>query len=41
VVFVAIIMFKVIRNSDIDSAPADQTEQSAPKQPEKPPPFNP
>ena len=40
-VFVAIIMFKVIRNSDIDSAPADQTEQSAPKQPEKPPPFNP
>jgi hypothetical protein len=40
-VFVAIIMVKVIRNSDIDSAPPDQTEESAPQQPEKLPPFNP
>jgi hypothetical protein len=40
-VFVAIIMIQVVRNSDIDSAPPDQTEESAPQEPEKPPPFNP
>jgi len=40
-VFVAIIMVKVIQNSDIDSAPPDQTDESAPQQPDRPPPFNP
>jgi hypothetical protein len=40
-IFVAVIMFKVMRSSDIDSAPSDQTEQSAPQQPDRPPPFNP
>ncbi|MGA2271760.1 MAG: hypothetical protein ABSH44_25135 [Bryobacteraceae bacterium] len=40
-IFVVYIMFTVIRNADIDSAPPDQTDQSAPQQPEKPPPLNP
>jgi ribosomal protein L40E len=41
--FVAFIMVRVIQNADIDSAPPDQTqtEDSAPLEPEKPPPFNP
>ena len=38
--FVAFVMVKVIRNVDIDTAPTDDTEQSAPQPPEKPPPFN-
>jgi hypothetical protein len=40
-VSLAIVMFKLVRNSGIGSTPADQTEQSAPQQPDKPPPFNP
>jgi DNA-directed RNA polymerase subunit RPC12/RpoP len=40
-VFVAIIMVKAIRNSHVDPTPADETEQSAPQPPDKPPPFNP
>jgi hypothetical protein len=40
-VFVAIVMVKVIQNSDADSAPPDQTEQSAPQTPDRPPPLNP
>ena len=39
-VFVAILMVKVIRNSDLDTAPADPTEESAPQTPDKPPPLN-
>ena len=39
-VFVAIVMVKVVRNSDIDSAPPDQTEQGALQQPDRPPPLN-
>jgi hypothetical protein len=41
-VFVVFVMVKVIRNSDANPAPADQTEQAAPQQqPDRPPPFNP
>jgi hypothetical protein len=40
-VFVGLIMVKVMRNPDSDSAPPGQTEQSAPQQPDQPPPFNP
>jgi predicted nucleic acid-binding Zn ribbon protein len=41
-VFIAVIMFKTIQNSDADSAPPDQTdEQSAPQTPDRPPPLNP
>jgi ribosomal protein L32 len=39
-IFVAIIMVKVIQNTDLESTPSDDTEQSTPQQPEKPPPFN-
>jgi hypothetical protein len=39
-VFVAIVMIKVIQNSDIDTAPPDDTEQSAPPSPDRPPPLN-
>jgi uncharacterized paraquat-inducible protein A len=39
-VFVAIVMVQVIQNSDIDSAPSGKTEQSAPQQPDRPPPLN-
>jgi hypothetical protein len=39
-VFVFIIMMRTIRESDIESAPPEQTDQSAP-QPDKPPPLNP
>ena len=38
-VFVAIVVVKAIRDSHVDPAPADETEQT-PKTPEKPPPFN-
>jgi hypothetical protein len=38
--FVAIIMVRVIRNSDIDSAPPGQADQSAPQKPDRPPPLN-
>jgi hypothetical protein len=40
-VFVAVIMIRMARNSEIDSAPPEQTDQSAPQQPDSPPPFNP
>jgi hypothetical protein len=40
-VFVAIVMLKVIRNSDIDSAPPAQTGESAPQTPGGQPPLNP
>jgi hypothetical protein len=40
-VLAAIAMFKLMRNSGVNPAPTDQTEQSAPQQPDKPPPFNP
>jgi hypothetical protein len=40
-VFVAVIMLRMARNSDIDSAPPAQTNQSAPQQPGSSPPFNP
>jgi hypothetical protein len=39
-VFVAVIMVTASRNSAINSTPPDQTEQSAPQQPDKPPPLN-
>jgi hypothetical protein len=39
-IFVAIVMVKVIRSPDIDSAPPGQAEQSAPQQPDRPPPLN-
>jgi hypothetical protein len=32
-VFVAVIMLRVVRNSDIDSRPPDRPEQSAPQEP--------
>ena len=37
-VFVGLVMLRVIQNSDADSAPPVQTEQSAP---DMPPPLNP
>jgi hypothetical protein len=40
-VFAAIVMVKVMRTSDTDSAPSGQTDQSAPRHPDRPPPFNP
>ena len=39
-VFVAVIMLRMARNSDIDSAPPNQTEQGAQQQPDSPPPLN-
>ena len=39
-IFVAIVMVKVSRSSDIRSAPPDQTEQGAQQQPNSPPPLN-
>jgi hypothetical protein len=40
-VFVVMVMVKVIRNSDIDSAPPTQTQEGAPQDPDRPPPLNP
>jgi hypothetical protein len=40
-VFVAVIMLRMARNSDIDSAPPAQTDQSAPQQSGSSAPFNP
>ena len=40
-VFVGFVMAKVIQNSDADSAAPNQTEQSAPQTPDRPPPLNP
>ena len=39
-VFVAIVMITVSRNSDIGSATPNQTEQGAQRQPDSPPPLN-
>jgi len=39
-VLAAIAAFTLMGNSDSNSAPTDQTQQSAPQKPEKPPPFN-
>jgi hypothetical protein len=39
-VFVGLVMVKVIQNSDADSAPPDQTEQSASPSPDRPPPLD-
>jgi hypothetical protein len=39
-VFVAIVMLKVIRNTDIDSAPPVQTGESTTQTPDRPPPSN-
>ena len=39
-VFVAIVIITVSRNSDIGSATPNQTEQGAQRQPDSPPPLN-
>jgi hypothetical protein len=39
-IFVAILVVQVVRNSHVAPAPPDETQQSAPQQPDKPPPFN-
>ena len=39
-IFVAIVIITVSRNSDIGSATPNQTEQGAQRQPDSPPPLN-